>query len=155
MAGYYGDHIKDPLDRQLIAEQYAVREMAAERTGGKFQKEPIDVWLQYKPWASAAKEAIYLDKIEKGVISELSWYSFFWEPAYGPESAIRQINSHIGEDSPNHLFNLVMYTATVAGYMDDTGKPYLLPSQNISNMQNTPTWRLYKKVQEAIKEGTK
>ena len=147
MAGYYGDHIKDPLDRQLIAEQYAIREMAAERTGGKFQKEPIDVWLQYKPWASAAKEAIYLDKIEKGDIPELSWYSFFRQEAYDEQAAIRQINSFIGEDSANHLFNLVMYTLIVAGLMDDTDKPYLLPSQNKSAL-----WKVDNKFQKMIDE---
>ena len=161
MAGYYGDEIKEPLDRQIIGDQYAVREMTSQRTGGEFQKEPLDVWLQYKPWASQDNEEEYLEQIHTGIVPKLEWYSFFWQPIgiQGEKKHIRRqyIDSHEIEkvtkplqplENSDYLFNFVAYTESVAGIMDMTPKPYLLPSQNLSYMNEAIT-----KLQLPLPEG--
>ena len=117
MLEYYSDTIEQIGDLQMIAEQYAVRELMAELDGADMDRKDLDMWLLYRPWENEQSMAKYLASIKAELIPELDLSKFDWgiEMAYavGPgQNAIKG-------------FNLASLNALLA----ESPKPYLLPSQ--------------------------
>jgi len=114
---YYGDSITDYRDRQLIAEQYALREFRSEFAGSEFITEDLDKWLMIRPWESEERESFYLKCLSDGKITALqfSFENYGYNQAFNTTDEVRKSAA------------LGLYV--VNQFMSEYPKPYLLLSQ--------------------------
>lgn len=116
----HGSKVKKTADKSAIASMYAIREMVAEWTDSKMQREDLDDWLTYEPWRSDEHMQDYLDLIETGTIPDLEPSKFISSASDNMESL-----DHFNRAS---IYNLVEFLAVakVTG-----ANKYLLPTQQV------------------------
>ena len=116
----HGSKVKKTDDKSAIASMYAIREMVAEWTDSKMQREDLDDWLTYEPWRSYEHMQAYLDLIETGTIPDLEPSKFISSASDNMESL-----DHFNRAS---IYNLVEFLAVakVTG-----ANKYLLPTQQV------------------------
>ena len=122
---YYGDFITDYSDRQLIAEQYALREFRSEFAGSEFITEDLDKWLMIRPWESEERETSYLKWISEGKFPTLqfSFENYGYNQAFNTSEEIKK--------------SAAMGLYVVNKWISEYPKPYLLPSQIRENYRET------------------
>ena len=121
---YYRTFIPDYSDRQLIAEQYALREFRSEFANAEFIREDLDIWLMYRPWETDERERYYLEAISQGKFPALQ-FSF---EDYGLNRAYNTPDKHQKSSAVG--------LSVVNRFIAQSPKPYLLPTQIRENYRN-------------------
>ncbi len=117
MLEYYSDTIEQIGDLQMIAEQYAVRELMAEFDGTGVDRKDLDMWLLYHPWTDEQGMAKYVSDIETEAIPGLDLSKYGWgiEIAY-----VANVDEYAFKG---------LYLASLNAFLAESPEPYLLPSQ--------------------------
>ena len=119
MNEYYSDSISIQSDRQIIGDQYYVRDIFSKINNRAIYKEDIDLWLMYKPWISKSNMDMYVSKIVDGTVIPVDLNTYGW-------------GIEISDESENTSTYPVGYGLSVLNWLLSTSpEPYLLPSQII------------------------
>ena len=116
---YYGNSMPAPSDRQIIGDQFMVREFISERTQTAFINEDIEMWLIHEPWRGQGNMRKYLNLLTEKRITPINWDRDGW----GLEIA----DSLERTDQYPQNYGLSMLNWLLA----TSPEPYLLPSQII------------------------
>jgi hypothetical protein len=117
---YYGDILESPFDRQLIAEEYAAREMLSEVLEKKFEREDLDMWLIYRPWESEGNMNQYEARIKEGQFSG---------PNFSQGGKMLSEWTNISAEAEHRLFLHIM----MGSWLEFSPRPYDLPSEVLTN----------------------
>lgn len=121
---YHGDVIEKLEDRQLIAEQYAIRELVSEKMGWDSDTADLDTWLNYRPWINPEDESAYIKETEFDPNLSLNLEKYYWQTQ-------KTIDCHEFTDI---ILSLNFNISLVNRLITSTPKPYLLPSHNIESI---------------------
>ncbi len=129
----HGSKVKKTDDKSAIASMYAIREMVAEWTDSKMQREDLDDWLTYEPWRSYEHMQDYLDLIETGTIPDLEPSKFI---SSASELATNTDHLNVGNRATN--YNLQGFLEALLSYEPwrevakvTRANKYLLPTQHV------------------------
>ena len=116
---YYENSVLAPSDRQIIGDQFLVRELISERTQTAFINEDIEMWLIHQPWRGQTEMRKYLDLVAEKKIRPINWSRDGW----GLEIADSlERTDQYPKDYGLSMLNWLLATSP---------EPYLLPSQII------------------------
>jgi hypothetical protein len=116
---YYGNSMPAPSDRQIIGDQFMVREFISERTQTAFINEDIEMWLIHEPWRGQGNMRKYLNLVTEKRITPINWDRDGW--------GLEIVDSFERTDQYPQNYGLSMLNWLLA----TSPEPYLLPSQII------------------------
>ena len=116
---YFSDSIVNPTDRQIIGDQFFVRDLFSIINNTQIFRTDLDMWLMYKPWISQANMNSYISKISEGLIIPVDFINSGW--------GIEVVDNSDGVRTYPKGFGL----SVLNWLLSTSPEPFILPSQII------------------------
>ncbi|MCH2310007.1 MAG: hypothetical protein MK345_02970 [SAR202 cluster bacterium] len=116
---YFSDSIVNATDRQIIGDQFFVRDLFSIINKTDILRSDLDMWLMYKPWISQSNMNSYISKISDGSIIPVDIMNSGW-------------GIEIADNSDGSRTYPKGYGLSVLNWLLSTSpEPFILPSQII------------------------